>query len=47
MGKGVWKAKTGLAQMLRGGVIRDVINAEQAKITQEAGACKERSSSNA
>jgi pyridoxal 5'-phosphate synthase pdxS subunit len=33
------KLKTGLAQMLKGGVIMDVVNAEQAKIAQEAGAC--------
>lgn len=31
--------KTGLAQMLKGGVIMDVVNAEQAKIAEEAGAC--------
>jgi pyridoxal 5'-phosphate synthase pdxS subunit len=36
---GTWKVKTGLAQMLKGGVIMDVINAEQAKIAEEAGAC--------
>ncbi len=39
MESGTWKVKTGLAQMLKGGVIMDVINAEQAKIAQEAGAC--------
>jgi len=39
MGAGTWKVKTGLAQMLKGGVIMDVVNAEQAKIAQEAGAC--------
>jgi pyridoxal 5'-phosphate synthase pdxS subunit len=39
MGTGTWKVKAGLAQMLKGGVIMDVINAEQAKIAQEAGAC--------
>jgi len=39
MESGTWKVKTGLAQMLKGGVIMDVINAEQAKISQEAGAC--------
>ncbi len=39
MDSGTWKVKTGLAQMLKGGVIMDVINAEQAKIAQEAGAC--------
>jgi pyridoxal 5'-phosphate synthase pdxS subunit len=39
MATGTWKVKTGLAQMLKGGVIMDVINAEQAKIAQEAGAC--------
>ena len=31
--------KAGLAEMLKGGVIMDVINAEQAKIAEEAGAC--------
>ena len=31
--------KTGLAKMLKGGVIMDVVNAEQAKIAEEAGAC--------
>ncbi len=36
---GTWKLKTGLAQMLKGGVIMDVINAEQAKIAEDAGAC--------
>ena len=39
MESGTWKVKTGLAQMLKGGVIMDVVNAEQAKIAQEAGAC--------
>jgi pyridoxal 5'-phosphate synthase pdxS subunit len=36
---GTWKLKTGLAQMLKGGVIMDVINPEQAKIAEDAGAC--------
>ena len=31
--------KAGLAQMLKGGVIMDVVNAEQAKIAEDAGAC--------
>ena len=31
--------KTGLAQMLKGGVIMDVINASQARIAESAGAC--------
>jgi len=39
MQTGTWKVKTGLAQMLKGGVIMDVINAEQAKIAEAAGAC--------
>jgi pyridoxal 5'-phosphate synthase pdxS subunit len=39
MEKGTWKAKTGLAQMLKGGVIMDVVTPEQAKIAEEAGAC--------
>lgn len=33
------KLKKGLAQMLKGGVIMDVVNAEQAKIAEDAGAC--------
>jgi pyridoxal 5'-phosphate synthase pdxS subunit len=32
------RLKTGLAEMLKGGVIMDVTNAEQAKIAEEAGA---------
>ena len=39
METGTWKVKTGLAQMLKGGVIMDIVNAEQASIAQEAGAC--------
>ncbi len=31
--------KTGLAEMLKGGVIMDVTDAEQAKIAEDAGAC--------
>ncbi len=34
-----YKLKVGLAEMLKGGVIMDVINAEQAKIAEDAGAC--------
>ena len=33
-----WTVKAGLAQMLKGGVIMDVVNAEQARIAEEAGA---------
>jgi len=33
-----WKTKVGLAEMLKGGVIMDVTNAEQARIAEEAGA---------
>ena len=36
---GTWKVKAGLAQMLKGGVIMDVVTPEHAKIAQEAGAC--------
>lgn len=36
---GSWKVKTGLAEMLKGGVIMDVTTPEQAKIAEEAGAC--------
>ncbi len=39
MDKGTWTVKAGLAQMLKGGVIMDVVTAEQAKIAEEAGAC--------
>src|SRR5436853_2251301 len=36
--KGSWTLKTGLAQMLKGGVIMDVVTAEHAKIAEDAGA---------
>ncbi|EDR10988.1 uncharacterized protein LACBIDRAFT_247304 [Laccaria bicolor S238N-H82] len=36
---GTFGVKSGLAQMLKGGVIMDVVNAEQARIAEEAGAC--------
>merc|ERR1711988_1678275 len=36
---GTHTVKIGLAQMLKGGVIMDVVNAEQARIAEEAGAC--------
>ncbi|MFH1681195.1 MAG: pyridoxal 5'-phosphate synthase lyase subunit PdxS [Candidatus Eisenbacteria bacterium] len=36
--KGSLRLKTGLAEMLKGGVIMDVTNAEQAKIAEDAGA---------
>ncbi|MFN2464481.1 MAG: pyridoxal 5'-phosphate synthase lyase subunit PdxS [Candidatus Dormibacteria bacterium] len=36
---GTVRVKTGLAEMLKGGVIMDVVNAEQAKIAEDAGAC--------
>ena len=36
---GTWAVKAGLAQMLKGGVIMDVVTPEQAVIAQEAGAC--------
>lgn len=39
MDKGTWTVKAGLAQMLKGGVIMDVVTAEHAKIAEEAGAC--------
>ena len=34
-----FRLKVGLAEMLKGGVIMDVMNVEQAEIAQEAGAC--------
>ena len=33
------RVKSGLAEMLKGGVIMDVVDADQAKIAEEAGAC--------
>ncbi len=36
--KSTWRTKVGLAEMLKGGVIMDVTDAEQAKIAAEAGA---------
>jgi len=39
METGTWKVKTGLAQMLKGGVIMDVVTPEHAKIAEQAGAC--------
>ncbi|MFL2673856.1 MAG: pyridoxal 5'-phosphate synthase lyase subunit PdxS [Dehalococcoidia bacterium] len=35
---GSWRLKGGLAQMLKGGVIMDVVNAEEAKIAEASGA---------
>ncbi len=37
--KGTFAVKKGLAQMLKGGVIMDVVTPEQAKIAEDAGAC--------
>jgi pyridoxal 5'-phosphate synthase pdxS subunit len=39
MSKGTYEVKVGLAEMLKGGVIMDVTNPEQAKIAEDAGAC--------
>ena len=39
MEKGTWTVKVGLAQMLKGGVIMDVVTPEHAKIAEDAGAC--------
>jgi pyridoxal 5'-phosphate synthase pdxS subunit len=36
---GTWTEKKGLAQMLKGGVIMDVVTPEHARIAEEAGAC--------
>ncbi len=38
MEKSTWSTKTGLAQMLKGGVIMDVVTPEQARIAEAAGA---------
>ncbi len=37
--RGTWAVKSGLAQMLKGGVIMDVVSPEHAQIAAEAGAC--------
>merc|ERR1712214_11617 len=37
--EGTFVVKSGLAQMCKGGLIMDVVNVEQAKIAEEAGAC--------
>lgn len=39
MAKNTYKLKSGLAQMLKGGVIMDVVTPEQARIAEKAGAC--------
>ncbi len=38
MEKGTWTVKKGLAEMLKGGVIMDVVTAEHARIAEDAGA---------
>ena len=38
MEKGTWLVKSGMAQMLKGGVIMDVVTPEQARIAEDAGA---------
>src|SRR5919106_44160 len=39
MEESTFTVKKGLAQMLKGGVIMDVVTAEQARIAEDAGAC--------
>jgi len=36
---GTFKVKSGMAQMAKGGIVMDVVNAEQARIAENAGAC--------
>ena len=36
---GTFPVKRGLAEMLKGGVIMDVVTPEQAKVAEDAGAC--------
>ena len=36
--KGTFRVKRGLAEMLKGGVIMDVVTPEQAKVAEDAGA---------
>jgi pyridoxal 5'-phosphate synthase pdxS subunit len=38
MDQSTWRTQVGLAEMLKGGVILDVVDAEQARIAEEAGA---------
>src|SRR6202167_4623732 len=38
MNNNLWRVKVGLAEMLKGGVIMDVTNVEQARIAEQAGA---------
>ena len=37
--RATFRLKTGLAEMLKGGVIMDVVTPEEAKIAEDAGAC--------
>ena len=37
--RATFRVKTGLAEMLKGGVIMDVVDPDQARIAEEAGAC--------
>src|SRR5450759_4438156 len=39
MEQSTWTVKKGLAQMLKGGVIMDVVTPEHARIAEDAGAC--------
>lgn len=39
MEKSTFRVKVGLAEMLKGGVIMDVVNVEQARVAEDAGAC--------
>ena len=34
-----FRVKAGLAEMLKGGVIMDVVTPEQARVAEDAGAC--------
>ena len=38
-GTGTYRVKRGLAEMMKGGVIMDVVTADQARIAEDAGAC--------
>src|SRR5258707_4552273 len=37
--RATFRVKTGLAEMLKGGVIMDVVTPEEAKVAEDAGAC--------
>lgn len=39
LGPGTWSVKTAFPKFLKGGVIMDCVNGQQAKLAEDAGAC--------